>query len=233
MKLRPLVVLAIVALVWLAGCATVSFKRGAGPGAAKADEDACRATTASPEDYADCLRNHGWMVNTPGVAAEPASAPAPAPGAPPAQGAPADAGLTPPAAVPAAKPAPHSATAPGPSGTAKPTTAISGEPAAPPTAPPETAPAAKASTPAAAVAPPAAKPLDPMTKVTVSSWWKMGGTNAQLDAAVKACVDELGPAHQPNVGPTEVTIALRDCLREKKWFAVGGTGGIGAARFTR
>lgn len=230
MKLRPLVVLAIVALVWLAGCATVSFKRGAGPGAAKADEDTCRATTTSPEDYADCLRNHGWMVNTPGIAAEPASEPAPATdGAAPAKSAAPDAGVTPPTAVPAAKSAPHAATAPSATETVTPAPARSGSAGAP-AAGSDTPPATK---PTAAAAPPAAKPLDPMTKVTVSSWWKMGGTNAQLDAAVKACVDELGPAHQPNVGPTEVTIALRDCLREKKWFAVGGTGGIGAARFTR
>lgn len=231
MKLRPLVVLAIVALVWLTGCATVSFKRGAGPGTAKADEDACRATTASPEDYADCLRKHGWMVSTPGVAAEPAREAAPTAAGAPAQPAPADAGLTPPA-TPPAKAAPHAAPPPGTTESAKPAAAKAGGGATAPATPPETVPAAKTTTPTA-TAPPAAKPLDPMAKVTVSSWWKMGGTNAELDAAVKACVDELGPAHQPNVGPTEVTVALRDCLREKKWFAVGGTGGIGAARFTR
>jgi hypothetical protein len=61
----------------------------------------------------------------------------------------------------------------------------------------------------------------------VSSWWKLGGTNADLDRAVAACVDELGAAHRPNVGPTEVTVALRDCLRAKKWLPVGGDGGLG------
>ena len=79
---------------------------------------------------------------------------------------------------------------------------------------------------APAPAPSPAKKLDPMSKVTVSSWWKLGGTNADLDRAVAACVDELGEAHRPN-GLTEVTVGLRDCLRDKKWFPVGGTGGLG------
>jgi hypothetical protein len=213
MKLRPLVILSIIALALLAGCATVTFKRGAGPGNAKADEDACRATSTSEEAYADCLRERGWMVSTPGHAAETAAEPeaAPAPVAPPAAPAPAPAAPAKPTAPPTSKPS--AATAP---------------PA--PAAPAAAAPSSGTAKPAAAVPAPAAtpgkKPLDPMTKVAVSSWWKLGGTNADLDRAVTTCVDELGAAHKPNAGPTEVTVALRDCLRKQKWFPVGGTGGI-------
>lgn len=202
MKIRPLV-LACIALVGVTGCATVSFKRGAGPGNAKADEDACRATTTSPEAYGDCLRERGWMVSTPGTATEEPAALAPAAPAPP------------PAALPAPVKSPSSAAKPG----------ASAAPVAP--VAPEPSPRATGKSAAAAAAPPAEKPLDPMTKVTVSSWWKMGGTNDDLARAVSECVAELGPAHEPNVGPTQVTIGLRDCLRGKKWFAVGGTGGVG------
>jgi uncharacterized protein YceK len=221
MTLRPLIVLSIVALLLFTGCATVSFKRGAGPGNAKADEDACRASSTSAEAYADCLRQRGWMVSTPGRAAEPAVAPEPASAAPVAP-----ATTKPSSAVDAA---PHGAppTHGGPRGGApivEPTPGSAGKPD-----PARTSRSAAAPAPI----PSPVKKLDPMTKVTVSSWWKMGGTNADLDAAVKACVDELGPAHAPNTGPTEVTVALRECLRGKKWFAVGGTGGIGAERFTR
>ncbi len=217
MKLRPLVILSIVGLVLLAGCATVSFKRGAGPGNAKADEDACRATSASADAYAACLRERGWMVRTPGTAEE-AAAPEPEPEPKPAV-------EVPPAAP--ARPAP-AADAP------KPAAATTKPPA---TSPASAAPVAPATTggakpvgsvPAQPMAPAAKKPLDPLTKLTVSSWWKLGGTTADLERAVAACVDELGAAHQPNVGPTEVTVALRDCLRGKKWFPVGGTGGTGA-----
>lgn len=231
MKLRPLVVLAIVALVWLAGCATVSFKRGAGPGGAKADEDACRATTTSPEAYADCLRERGWMVSTPGSGSATAVAPAeePEPAAAPAK-------QPAPAAAPAAKPAPAddgyvpAPAAPGKTERSTSPPAVSGSSSSKGSAVTTTPPAdqAPSTKPASTAVAPSKKPVDPTAKVTVSSWWKMGGTNADLDAAVKACVDELGPAHQPNIGPTEVTIALRDCLRAKKWFAVGGTGGVGA-----
>lgn len=56
-----MVLLAVVVL--LAGCgATMSYKRGAGPDAMQADEQACRDEAATPESHAACLRSRGWSV---------------------------------------------------------------------------------------------------------------------------------------------------------------------------
>lgn len=204
MSVRPLVVLAIVALLLATGCATVTFKPGAGPGSAKADEDACRAASETQAAYVACLRERGWMVG--GKAAE--SAPTKrAASAPAAQ----------PTAVPAkpsttAQPAPAAA----PAKSKETTPPADTKPATP--APPTRAGYPDAAEPAAEEA-----PLDPNTRINVSSWWKLGGTAADLDRAVAACVDELGAAHKPNAAVTEVTVALKDCLRAKKWIAVGGT----------
>lgn len=203
MSLRPLPILALVTLLAASGCATVTFKRGAGPGGAKADEDACRATSTTQAAYVACLRERGWMVG--GKAAEPAPREKAAP-----------------VSAPTAAPAKPSAAA---------DTAPAGGPAnSKETAPPAETQPAKATPPARAGYPaadePAAEeaPLAPDTRIDVSSWWKLGATAADLDRAVAACVDELGAAHRPNPAVTEVTVALKDCLRAKKWIAVGGTG---------
>ena len=243
MSLRPLLILAGVALLVATGCATVTFKAGAGPGGAKADEDACRASSATQAAYVACLRERGWMVGgkaaeaAPRKAASPASATpadpaphataAPAKPSPPAQPAPAGApaqskAITPPAEGPGRAPSGEPDTLrPGAGGTSE---------TVPP--PPVEAAPAKSTPPARAGYPdpkePAAEeaPLDPNTKINVSSWWKLGGTAADLDRAVAACVEELGAAHEPNPAVTEVTVALKDCLRAKKWIAVGGTGPV-------
>jgi hypothetical protein len=65
------------------------------------------------------------------------------------------------------------------------------------------------------------QPSDPLAKVSVASWWKLGGTPADLDRAIGACVGELGPAHRPSPNNTEVTAGLRACLRKAGWFAIG------------
>jgi hypothetical protein len=202
--LRPLVILAIVALAFASGCATVSFKRGAGPGDAKADEDACRATSQSPEAYADCLRAKGWMVRSSGAgsAAAPVAAPEPTPPA-----------VAEPSPVPQPTPLPGGKPKTPPAKATPAPVATSGA-AAKPAAPAAAAPSAKASP----------QPLDPNAHVTVQSWWKLGGTAAGLDLAIDACVKELGAAHRPSPAATDVTVALRDCLRRAKWFPVGGTG---------
>lgn len=191
--LRPWAVLACAVL---AGCATMTFKRGAGPGAAQSDEDACRKTSSSEAAYAECLRARGWSVSVPGERTAPAadtepSATAPHVPAPAAPGTPAAAHHEKPASAAAGTTAPR--------------------------------PAAAASS-AAASTPPAPPKPSPTTLVTVSSWWKLGGNGGDLDAAVAACVDQLGPTHRPAHGPTEVTVALRDCLRGKSWFPMGGSG---------
>jgi hypothetical protein len=240
MTVRPLVVLAMVALLLATGCATVTFKRGAGPGGAKADEDACRASSESQAVYVACLRERGWMVGgqgaepaprkaaapTAGESADPVPQPSAAPAKPstPAQPAPAGAPaksktMTPPAEGPGRAPSGEPETLrPGAGGTPETVPAPPAE-----TKPTKPAPPTRAGYPDAD-APAEEAPLDPDTKINVSSWWKLGGTAADLDRAVAACVDELGAAHKPNPGITEVTVALKDCLRAKKWIAVGGTG---------
>src|SRR5262245_30148191 len=83
-------VLLVLWLALFAGCATVTFKRGASPGAMTADERACRASNSDDADYVTCMRNRGWFVIA-NTEAEPGAPPAthretdePEPGVPPA-----------------------------------------------------------------------------------------------------------------------------------------------------
>jgi hypothetical protein len=69
-----------------------------------------------------------------------------------------------------------------------------------------------------AVAPP---PKDPLERVAVGSWWKLGGTAEQLAAAQAKCVGTLGPAHRPLQDSGEVTRAMVDCLRDAGWRGFG------------
>lgn len=89
-------------------------------------------------------------------------------------------------------------------------------------APPE--PARSAVAPIAAPSPSAATdaPVDPLDRITVNSWWKLGGTPAALDLAVDACVDRLGAEYRPDPAVTVVTRGLLACLRESGWHALGG-----------
>ncbi len=220
MKIRPLVVLAIVALLLATGCATVTFKPGAGPGGAKADEDACRASSATQAAYVACLRERGWMVG--GKDAAPAgktnAAPAAQPTVIPAKPS------TPPQPVPAGVPAqPEEMTPPDEGPGRAPSGQTAPVPPAPTKEPVHAIRAPRAGEPAPAE-PAEEAPLDPNARINVSSWWKLGGTAAELDRAMTACAQELGTGHTPNAGGTEVTVAMKDCLRAKKWFAVGGTG---------
>ena len=186
-------------LVSLAGCgASISFKRGASPDAMSADERTCREGGGGDAAFLQCMRDRGWTMIETGErhadkgGAVPATAPAVPAVAP-----------TPAAAIPASR-----AVAPAmPSPVAEP-------------APPSPPPASNASAPALGGLIPA-QPSDPLTKVSVASWWKLGGTTADLDRSIDACVGELGPAHRPAPNATEVTAALRACLRKAGWFAVG------------
>lgn len=72
-----------------------------------------------------------------------------------------------------------------------------------------------------------AEPLPPLTTIRVDSWWKLGGTTADFDRALAACVATLGEEHRPPGPPTLVTIALHDCLKASKWHALGGSRGEG------
>lgn len=65
-------------------------------------------------------------------------------------------------------------------------------------------------------------PPDPLTRFKVSSWWKMGGGAADLKTSMAACVDKLGPAHQPDMAKQLMTRSLILCLRDKGWYGLQG-----------
>lgn len=81
------------------------------------------------------------------------------------------------------------------------------------------APATAPGTPAMPAMAPAA--VDPLERVPVGSWWKLGGTPDQLAAAQAKCVESLGPAHRPAPDSNEVTRAMVDCLRGEGWRGFG------------
>jgi hypothetical protein len=64
--------------------------------------------------------------------------------------------------------------------------------------------------------------VDPLTRVEVASWWKLGGSTADLDRAINACVAKLGDEHRPEPGATVVTTGMQDCLRAAGWRSFGG-----------
>ncbi|MEE3329403.1 MAG: hypothetical protein VX246_00920 [Myxococcota bacterium] len=65
-----LAALLVLSAVALAGCAGATFKRGASPGSIAADERACREKTATEKEYADCMRERGYVTSS-GVDFEP------------------------------------------------------------------------------------------------------------------------------------------------------------------
>lgn len=59
----PLVSGLALAIVLAGGCASVTFKRGASPGAMTADESACGGReTADPAAFRQCMKERGWFV---------------------------------------------------------------------------------------------------------------------------------------------------------------------------
>lgn len=65
-------------------------------------------------------------------------------------------------------------------------------------------------------------PPDPLDKFKVSSWWKMGGGAGDLKNSIAACVDKLGPAHQPDMEKQIMTRGLILCLKDKGWYGLQG-----------
>lgn len=185
-------VVSIGVVVLLAGCgATMSYKRGAGPDAMQADEQACRGTAAALESYVACMRARGWTVRG---------------GENPAESAAAASWLTRLRASDGGDAAPASSS-PATSSPAAEPLALTADPAAP---------AALASDADAASAP----PFDPLAEVVIASWWKLGGSAAGLDAAIAGCVDELGAPHRPAGTARRVTAGLRACLRTSGWYGL-------------
>jgi hypothetical protein len=72
-----------------------------------------------------------------------------------------------------------------------------------------------------AAKPTATPPADPLQKLTVASWWKLGGTAGGLEADQANCGTTLGEAHQVAPNAKVVTVGMLRCLKGRGWFAVG------------
>lgn len=67
---------------------------------------------------------------------------------------------------------------------------------------------------------PAPAPVDPLKTYKINSWWKFGGTPAQLKADQTSCVTTLGEAHQPDMATQTYTRGLIECLHKNGWKAL-------------
>jgi hypothetical protein len=193
----------------LAGCGSVTFKRGAGPDSMAADERRCRAAAADEAGFAACMREGGWFVAMTGEEGAKASA---ADRWMEAQKV--DQNATDAATAPADGSAPAAVLEESGSGSTAPA-------AANVAATSRTRPVVKESVPTPVPAAAAEPNFDPLAEVAVASWWKLGGSAATLDNAIAACVSELGVAHRPDAAAKSVTAGMRACLRAGGWFAVG------------
>jgi len=90
--------------------------------------------------------------------------------------------------------------------------------AAPPGRTPVTTSVEKPASPASRPQP---QPVDPLERVSVGSWWKLGGNPEQLAAAQARCVETLGVDHRPVPDSNKVTRAMVDCLRDAGWRGLG------------
>lgn len=184
------------ALALVSGCAEVTFKRGAGPGEMQATEQGCRAKSTDVEAYKACLNAAGFIYAKPSgdavLFAEDGEAGADGI----AVGSVAD-----------ASPSPSAATASSGPTTDTPTVSVQ--------------PSGRAGESLPQAAKPTAAPADPLKKVTVASWWKLGGTAGGLEADQASCGATLGDAHAVAPNAKVMTIGMLRCLKGKGWFAVG------------
>lgn len=79
---------------------------------------------------------------------------------------------------------------------------------------------ASSSQAAPATSAPAKKPVDVLDEFKISSWWKLGGTTAQLNTALDECVTKLGDAHKPDPANQRATRGLLLCMRESGWHGL-------------
>lgn len=217
--LASTLVMLVIASALTAGCASVTFKRGATPSTMAADESRCRKADPADSAFRACMRDKGWFVaggadaatstgafpdragehtspmakvidfSAPTAAAR---AQAPAPATTPT--------LSTQSQAPATSPAATTAT---PRQRQLPVAAVVSAPSSPAAAPEP--------------APIAAEP----TLIGVASWWKFGGTAGGLDADIAACTHKLGNGHRPAPAATLVTREMGECLREHGWYALG------------
>lgn len=174
------------------GCGEVMFKRGAGPGEMQNTQAGCRQKSADEDAYATCLRAAGFVYEKPGEGGVLFSAPVPVA---------TDAAATTESAAPAAAGAAAPAAAGGLTATVEPAGRAGASQAAPKPAP--------------------QLPADPLAKVKVASWWKLGGNAGGLAADQASCAASLGDAHRMDPNARTATVGMVGCLRGKGWFAVG------------
>lgn len=193
----------------LSGCQQMAWKPGASASDLQRDTAACRAPNDDEIAVQNCLRQRGWVIRqAPKEAADDEAADADG------------------SAASAIAPAAGVVSAPSPEPSSRQEPLVSGEPISttnvpardklvPASAAPVTATATTAAaTPAAAKKP---KPIDPLKPKLVQSWWKVGAGAADLAADQAACVDTLGPAHQPDLQKRLYSHGLIDCLRGRGW----------------
>lgn len=217
-------VLFMLALVLVAGCTSVTFKRGATPTTMAADESRCRKADPADRAFRACMREKGWFVAGGSAAASSTAAPSDRAGEHTSAVAKVIDFSAP---LPAAKTQDRT-----PAVTAAASTMSTQSQA------PATSPAATTATPrqrqlpVAAVVSAPSSPVPPRDTVPaaaepaligVASWWKFGGTAGGLDADIGACTQQLGNDHRPAPGATLVTRELGACLREHGWYALGKT----------
>ena len=61
---------------------------------------------------------------------------------------------------------------------------------------------------------------DPLEKVKINSWWKVGAGAEQLRDDSQACVEKLGKEHAPLKNYSVVTNGLLVCMHNKGWYAI-------------
>jgi len=89
--------------------------------------------------------------------------------------------------------------------------------AATPADAPAAAPAKPASRTGTTTAPAVAAPKDPLARLRIAMWSKMGAGANELIADQTQCLSTLGEAHAPDTTAGTVTRGLYECLRKQGW----------------
>lgn len=96
--------------------------------------------------------------------------------------------------------------------------AAEAQPATPADAPaPAAAPAKPAPRTTTTTAPAVAAPKDPLARLRIAMWSKMGAGANELIADQTQCLSTLGEAHAPDTTAGTVTRGLYECLRKQGW----------------
>lgn len=56
----------------------------------------------------------------------------------------------------------------------------------------------------------------------ISSWWKFGGSPAELKASISDCVSQLGEEHAPSSDMHKATRGLLLCMKKRGWHGLQG-----------